>query len=107
MLIIYIYTYIVIRKDFDLLRWRATLLYGANNLQLSTRQDKKNHFGHPNYEHYYLIYEDEDKKFGYRQTVSKIRDKNGNLTYKDRNSPNFCSYRLLYMWYYNHMIWDK
>lgn len=106
MLIIYIYTYIVIRKDFDLLRLRATLLsrYGAKNLQLSTRQDKKNHFGHPNYEHYYLIYEDEDKQFGYRQTVSKIRDKNGNLTYKDRNSPNFCSYRLLYMWYYNHMI---
>lgn len=38
------------------------------------------HFGQPNYEDY-LIYEDEDKGFRYRQRASKIRVKNGNLTF--------------------------
>lgn len=52
------------------------------------------HFRQPNYEDY-LIYEDEDKRFRYRQRASKIRDKNGNLTYNDKNSPNVSSYHLL------------
>ena len=85
-------------EEFDLLRYRAINLYGAKDLDYSNRMNKKYmvtlkngkkiHFGDKRYEDY-LTHQDWKR-------ASKIKDKNGNLTYKDKNSPNFWSYQLLW-----------
>ena len=92
-------------EDFELLRLRAINLYGAKGLQYSQRSNKKYvvtlkngdqiHFGHPDYEDF-LIHKDKVRRLRYRKRASKIRDENGNLTYKDKNSPNYWSYNLLW-----------
>ena len=92
-------------EDFDLLRRKAKNMYRAKDLQISARRNKKYvvtlkngdqiHFGHPDYE-YFMIHQDQDRRFRSRKKASKIRDKHGNLTYKDRNSPNYWSYHLLW-----------
>ena len=92
-------------EDLNLLRRKAKNMYGAKDLQISTRRNKKYvvtlkngdqiHFGHPDYEDF-MIHQDNDRRFRYRKRASKIRDKYGNLTYKDRNSPNYWSYHLLW-----------
>ena len=92
-------------KDFDLLRHRARAVYGAKNFDYSDRENKKYvvtlkngkkvHFGDSRYEDF-LIHKDSDRRLRYRQRASKIKDKYGNLTYKNKNSPNFWSYHLLW-----------
>lgn len=66
------------------------------------------HFGHPYYEHYktsHLIpkhlhiwseHRDNQRRFRYRARASKIRDKDGNLTYLDETSPNYYSFHFLW-----------
>ena len=92
-------------NDFNSLRRKAINMFGADDLQISTKRNKKyvvtlkngdqTHFGHPDYENF-MIHQDQNRRFRYRKRASKIRDKHGNLTYKDRNSPNYWSYYLLW-----------
>ena len=92
-------------QELNLLRRKAKNMYGAKDLQISTRRNKKYvvtlkngdqiHFGHPHYEDF-MIHQDQGKRFRYRKRASKIRDKYSNLTYKDRNSPNYWSFHLLW-----------
>ena len=92
-------------EDLIALRRKAKKMFGANDLQISTRRNKKYvvtlkigdqiHFGHPDYEDF-MIHQDQERRFRYRKRASKIRDKQGNLTYKDRNSPNYWSHHLLW-----------
>ena len=86
-------------KDFNLLKHRAINVYGAKNLEYSNRMNKKYmvtlkndnniHFGDPRHQ-------DWKRRRLYRKRASNIKDKNGNLTYKDKNSANFWSYHLLW-----------
>ena len=95
---------IVTGKDFNLLRHRAINVYGAKNLEYSHKTNKKYvvtlknnnkiHFGDTRFEDY-LIHKNNDRRNRYRKRASKIKDKDGNFTYKDKNSPNFWSYHLL------------
>jgi len=95
---------IVTGKNFDLLKYRAINLYGAKKLEYSNNMNKKYvvtyknnkiHFGDTRYEDY-LIHKDKNRRNRYRKRTSKIKDKDGNLTYKDPNSANFWSYHLLW-----------
>ena len=68
-------------KDFDLLRRKAKNMYGAKDLQISTRRNKKYvvtlkngdqiHFGHPDYKDF-MIHQDQDRRFRYRKRASKM-----------------------------------
>ena len=92
-------------KDFDLLRQRARVVYGAKDLDYSNRENKKYvvtlknrdkiHFGDAHYQDY-TTHKDADRRSRYRKRASAIKDKYGNLTYKDKNSANFWSYHLLW-----------
>jgi len=92
-------------NKFDLLKYRAINLYGAKDLEYSNRMNKKYivtlkngkkiHFGDDRYEDY-LTHQDTKRRTQYRKRASKIKDKKGNLTYKDKNSANFWSYQLLW-----------
>ena len=92
-------------EKFNLLKHRAINVYGAKNLEYSNRMNKKYmitlkngkkiHFGDDRYEDY-LTHLDRKRRTQYRKRASKIKDKDGNLTYKDKNSANFCSYNLLW-----------
>ena len=92
-------------KDFDLLRKRARNIYSVKDLSYSNRMNKKYmvtlkngnkiHFGDDKFEDF-LTHKDTKRRRSYRKRASKIMDKNGNLTYKDKNLPNFWSYHLLW-----------
>ena len=69
-------------NDFDSFRRKAINMFGAKDW-------------HPDYEDF-MIHRDHKRRFRYRKRASKIRGKHGNLTYKDRNSPNYWSYHLLW-----------
>ena len=96
---------IVTGKDFDLLRQRARVIYGAKDLEYSNNKNKKYmvtlkngnkiHFGDSRYEDF-LIHGDKNRRDKYRRRASRIRDKNNNLTYQNRESPNFWAYNLLW-----------
>lgn len=81
----------------------------------STRKHKKYmvkhnnkwiHFGDKRYQHYQdatnlklysdMNHMDKDRRRSYRARASAIRDGDGNLTYKNKNSPNYWSYH--YLW---------
>jgi len=82
--------------------------------QLSERKNKKLkayvngkwvHFGQKGYEHYFdntgLLpksenHLDEKRRELYLKRASKITDKEGNLTAKDKTSPNWCSIHILW-----------
>jgi len=97
---------IVTGKDFDLLKHRAKVIYDARDLSYSDRKNKKYmvtlkngdkiHFGDSRYEDY-LIHKNKNRRNRYRKRASKIKDKDGNLTYKDKNSANFWSFHLLWL----------
>lgn len=65
-------------------------------------------FGHKDYEHYktsdripkelhiYDEHHDKERRKQYRARASKITDKYGNFTYKNKNSPNYWAYHLLW-----------
>ena len=83
-----------------------------NTFQESTRKNKKYmvkyndkwvHFGDKRYEHYrdltplkYLDHNDLKRRESYRKRAKGIKDKNGNLTYLDKNSPNYYSVKFLW-----------
>lgn len=81
----------------------------------STRKDKKYmvyynnkwiHFGDSNYQHYkdstplklykYLDHKDIERRNLYKKRARGILDKKGNLTYLDKNSPNYWAYHFLW-----------
>lgn len=81
----------------------------------STRKNKKYmvyynnkwiHFGDLNYQHYkdrtplklysYLDHNDKNRRQDYLNRSMNIKDKNGNLTYNNKNSPNY--YAIKYLW---------
>ena len=87
--------------DFKLLTRRAINLYKAKELQYSHRSNEKYVVTLPNGEQIHLvilnmIHKDKDRRLRYRKRASEIRDKYGLLTYKDRYSPNYWSYHLLW-----------
>ena len=96
---------IVTGKDFDSLKHRAKVIYDARDLSYSDRKNKKYvvttkdnkqiHFGDSRYKDF-LSHQDWKRRVRYRKRASKIEDKEGNLTYKDKNSANFWSYHLLW-----------
>ena len=102
--IIYLTYMILTGKDFDLLRQRARVVYGAKNLDYSNRKNKKYvvtlkngkmiHFGDSRYEDF-TTHQDWKRRMRYRKRASEIKDKDGDFTYKDKNSANFWSYHLL------------
>lgn len=72
----------------------------ANN----KRGYKKIGFGHKDYQHYkdkigyYKSKDhlDKERRAKYRARSSKIKDKQGNLTYKDKNTSNYWAYNKLW-----------
>ena len=77
---------------------------GISKIMPSTRKNKKYvvvynnksiNFGDSRYEDY-IDHQDEERRHRYRQRASKITNKDGELTYKDKNSPNYYSYHLLW-----------
>jgi hypothetical protein len=74
----------------------------------NTKLQKWIHFGDKRYEHYHTSkyipknlhifkeHNDEQRKKNYQKRASNIRDKNGDYTYLDENSPNFYSYWFLW-----------
>ena len=92
-------------KDFNLLKHRAINVYGAKNLEYSNRMNKKYmvtlkngnniHFGDSRCKDF-LTHQDWILRRMFRKRASKIKDKDGNLTYKDPNYDNFWSYHLLW-----------
>ena len=83
---------------------RQAVLYGATDLKPSNRKHKKYmvlfnnewiHFGDNRYQDY-TVHNDDKRRDRYRARASKIVDKNGNLTYLMKSSPNFWSYHLLW-----------
>ena len=96
--------YLVTGKDFKKLTKKAQKL-GAESLDYSTRKNnkymvtlpegKKVHFGSPKYPDY-LYHKDQERRDKYLARASKIKNRQGELTYKDPNSSNFWSYNLLW-----------
>jgi hypothetical protein len=69
--------------------------------------DKKIYFGDTNYQHYYdktgllsksTNHLDKKRQEAYFKRASKIKDKAGNLTANDPNSPNYHSLRIIWLW---------
>ena len=53
------------------------------------------HFGDTRYQDF-RQHKDEKRRTSYLKRAKGIRDKNGNLTWKDKNTPNYWSIR--YLW---------
>ena len=78
---------------------------GATSLDYSSRKNnkymvtlpsgKKVHFGSPAYEDY-TMHKDEDRRKKYLSQATKIKNKKGELTCEDIESPNFWSINLLW-----------
>ena len=91
-------------SDFEELVSKAKDL-GAVSLDYSTRKNnkymvklsdgKKVHFGSPKYEDF-LVHKDEKRRDKYLARAKKIKDKNGELTYTNPESPNFWAINLLW-----------
>ena len=58
-------------------------------------KNKPIHFGDSRYDDY-IDHRDEERRHRYRQRASKITNKDGELTYKDKNSANYYSFNLLW-----------
>ena len=96
--------YVVTGKELKKLTKKAKKL-GAESLDYSTRKNnkymatlqsgKKVHFGSPKYPDY-LIHQDKDRRDKYLARATKIKNKQGELTYNNPESSNFWSTRLLW-----------
>ena len=96
--------YVVKGKDFQKLIKKAKKL-GAESLDYSKRKNNKYvvklpsgknlHFGSSQYPDY-LIHKDNERKEKYLSRAKKIKNKKGELTYKNPESANFWSYNLLW-----------
>ena len=92
-------------EDFDTLKFRAKNLYDAKDLRYSNRRNKKYvvtlkngkniHFGDKMHEDF-LLHQDPERRLRYRKRASKIKNKDGKLTYKDPEYANYWSYHLLW-----------
>ena len=90
--------------EFDNLIKRAKDL-GAISLDYSSRKNnkymvtlpsgKKVHFGSPKYEDY-TIHKDKERRDKYLSRATKIKNKNGELTYTNPESSNYWSVHLLW-----------
>ena len=84
---------------------RRALKLGAESLDYSTRKNnkymailpsgKKVHFGSPNYPDY-LIHNDKERRDKYLARATKIKNKQGELTYTKPESPNYWRTNLLW-----------
>ena len=83
---------------------KKALMFGASNLQVSTRKNKKFvvsyggkeiHFGHPAYQDF-TQHGDKKRRESYLRRARGIRDKAGRQTYRNKASPNYWSYRILW-----------
>ena len=91
-------------KSFIKLQQKAKDL-GAQSLEYSKRKNskyvvtldngKKIHFGSPYYQDF-LIHKDKNRRENYLKRATKIRNKKGELTYKNPESPNFWAVNLLW-----------
>ena len=98
--------YLVTGKDFKKLTKKAQKL-GAETLDYSTRKNnkymvtlpegKKVHFGSPKYPDF-LFHKDEERRDRYLSRATKIKNKQGELTYNNPESSNFWS---------THLLWPK
>ena len=96
--------YLVKGKDFKKLINRAKEL-GAKYLDYSSRKNKKYvvtlpgskkiHFASNKYSDY-LIHKDKNRRERYLKRSKGIKNKKGDLTYKNRESPNYWSVNLLW-----------
>ena len=96
--------YVVTGKDFKKLTRNAIKL-GAESLDYSTRKNnkymatlpsgKKVHFGSPKYPDY-TIHKDKERRDKYLSRATKIKNKQGELTYTNPESSNFWSVHLLW-----------
>ena len=96
--------YVLTGEEFNKLIEKAKDL-GAESLDYSSRKNnkymvqlpdgKKVHFGSPKYEDY-TIHKNEERRDKYLSRATKIKNKKGELTYTDIESPNFWSVHLLW-----------
>ena len=96
--------YVLSGKEFENLTQKAKKL-GAESLVYSTRKNnkymvtlpsgKKVHFGSYKYPDY-LTYKDKDRRDKYLARATKIKNKQGELTYNNPESANFWSVNLLW-----------
>ena len=96
--------YILVGEEFDKLIDKAKDL-GAESLDYSSRKNnkymvtlpsgKKVHFGSPKYEDY-TIHKDKERRDKYLSRATKIKNKNGELTYTNPESSNYWSIHLLW-----------
>ena len=96
--------YLVSGKEFEKLTRNAKKL-GAESLDYSTRKinkymatlksGKRVHFGSSKYEDY-LTHKDKDRRDKYLARATKIKNKQGELTYNIPESANFWSVHLLW-----------
>ena len=96
--------YLVSGKEFKKLTRNAKKL-GAESLDYSTRKNnkymatlssgKKVHFGSPIYPDY-LIHQDKERRDRYLARATKIKNKQGELTYTNHESANYWSVNLLW-----------
>ena len=96
--------YLVAGKDFKKLTRKAQKL-GAETLGYSTRKNnkymvtlpegKKVHFGSPKYADY-TIHKDKERRDKYLARATKIKNKQGELTYTNPESSNYWSVNLLW-----------
>ena len=96
--------YLVSGKEFKKLTRNAKIL-GAESLDYSTRKNnkymvtlpsgKKVHFGSSKYPDY-LTHKDKDRRDKYLARATKIKNKQGKLTYNNPESPNYWSTKLLW-----------
>lgn len=78
--------------------------HGATDVGISKNKNKKYyvvyngkkiHFGHPDYKDY-LDHKDNDRRDKYKARASKIKNKQGQYTYKLKSSPNYWAYNILW-----------
>ena len=96
--------YVLEGKEFKILTRNAKKL-GAESLDYSTRKNnkymatlpggKKVHFGSPKYPDY-TIHKDKERRDKYRARATKIKNKQGELTYTNPESSNYWSINLLW-----------
>ena len=96
--------YLLSGKEFENLTQKAKKL-GAESLDYSTRKNnkymatlpsgKKVHFGSSKYPDY-LTHKDKDRRDKYLARATKIKNKQGELTYNNPESANFWSVNLLW-----------
>ena len=96
--------YVLTGAEFDNLINKAKDL-GAISLDYSSRKNnkymvtlssgKKVHFGSPKYKDF-TIHKDEERRDKYLSRAKKIKNKNGELTHTNPESPNFWAVNLLW-----------